>query len=51
MNQRKHGVVPEPLGLFLFQNGLVAVLLLAFAYQMGSYRGLPNVLIIISSPW
>ena len=45
--QQSHGVVVESLGAFSARNGLLALVLLAFAYQMGSYRGLPNVLIIM----
>ena len=47
MVQQQHKVVVESLGAFAARNGLLAVMLIAFAYQMGSYRGLPNVLIIM----
>ncbi|MGI3901356.1 MAG: multiple monosaccharide ABC transporter permease [Janthinobacterium lividum] len=43
-----HGVAGEGWGGFLLQNGFLAVMLIGFAYQMGSYRGLPNVLIIMT---
>ncbi len=46
--RQAHGVVAESMLAFVLQNGLLAVLLLGFAYQMGSYRGLPNVLIIMT---
>ncbi len=46
-NQRRHGVMTEALGSFAFRNGVIGLVLLGFAYQMSSYRGLPNVLIIM----
>ncbi len=47
MNQQQHGVVVEPFGSFALRNGIIGAALLGFAYQMSSYRGLPNVLIIM----
>jgi putative multiple sugar transport system permease protein len=47
-NQLKHAVETAPLGLFLFKNGLLAVLVIAFCYLMATYRGLPNVLVIMA---
>jgi putative multiple sugar transport system permease protein len=47
-NQLKHEVETAPLGLFLFKNALLAVLVIAFCYLMATYRGLPNVLIIMA---
>ena len=43
--QQGHGVRVEDIGLFALRNGLIALVLIAFAWQMGSYRGLPNVLV------
>ena len=47
MVQQGHGVSVESTGAFAARNGFLAFVLIAFAYQMGSYRGLPNVLIIM----
>ncbi|WP_201861831.1 multiple monosaccharide ABC transporter permease [Microvirga soli] len=47
-NQLKHGVETAPFGLFAFKNGLLAVLVIAFCYLMATYRGLPNVLVIMA---
>ncbi len=45
--QQGHGVKVESLNLFAIRNGLMALVLLAFAWQMGSWRGLPTVLIVM----
>ena len=37
----------ESFGAFALRNGIIGAALLGFAYQMSSYRGLPNVLIIM----
>jgi putative multiple sugar transport system permease protein len=47
-NQLKHAVETAPIGLFLFKNGLLAALVIAFCYLMATYRGLPNVLVIMA---
>ena len=47
ISQRKHGVAGETMNAFWLRNGLIGLVMLAFAYQMSSYRGLPNVLIIM----
>ena len=47
-NQIKHGVETAPFGLFAFKNGLLAALVVAFCYLMATYRGLPNVLVIMA---
>jgi len=47
-NQVKHNVETAPLGLFVFKNALLAALVIAFCYQMATYRGLPNVLVIMA---
>jgi putative multiple sugar transport system permease protein len=46
-NQQQHGVEPAPFGLFAFKNALLALLVISFCYQVATYRGLPNVLIIM----
>ena len=48
LTQRSHGVTVEGLGAFAARNGFLALVLIVFSYQMGSYRGLPNVLIIMT---
>ena len=45
--QVQHGVKAEAMNSFLIRNGVIGFVILAFAYQMSSYRGLPNVLIIM----
>ncbi len=32
---------------FIFRNGVTTIVILAFAYQMSAYRGLPNVLLVM----
>lgn len=46
-NQLHHGVEASPLTLFAAKNVLLALLILAFCYQLATYRGLPNVLVIM----
>jgi putative multiple sugar transport system permease protein len=45
--QQAHGLVEEPFVFFLGRNVLVAAGFLLFSYLMASYKGLPNVLIIM----
>ncbi len=47
VTRQRHGVVVESMGSFALRNGVIGAALLGFAYQMSSYRGLPNVLIIM----
>ena len=47
--RRKHGQEDEAFGLFVFRNAAVAGLIVAFGFVMASYRGLPNVLIILAA--
>ena len=47
MVQQSHGVQVEDIALFAARNGFLALVLIAFAYQMGSSNGLPNVLIVM----
>src|SRR5919107_2664872 len=47
-NQLKHAVETAPFGLFAFKNGLLAVLVIGFCYLLATYRGLPNVLVIMA---
>ncbi|MET0744786.1 MAG: multiple monosaccharide ABC transporter permease [Microvirga sp.] len=46
-NQQKHAVETAPFGFFVFKNALLCVLIVGFAYLLASYRGLPNVLVIM----
>ena len=43
-----YGIQQEPLAMFLFRNALVAGALLFVATQLAYFRGLPNVLIVMS---
>jgi putative multiple sugar transport system permease protein len=45
--QVRHGMEDEPALFFLIKNGVFAVLIIAFSYLMASYKGMPNVLIIM----
>jgi putative multiple sugar transport system permease protein len=45
--QQEHGLVEEPFIFFLGRNVLVAAGFLLFSYLMASYKGLPNVLIVM----
>ncbi len=47
LTQQHHKVVVESMAVFALRNGIIGAALLGFAYQMSSYRGLPNVLIIM----
>jgi putative multiple sugar transport system permease protein len=47
-NQIKHDIETAPFGLFVAKNVLLAFLVVAFCYLMATYRGLPNVLIIMA---
>jgi putative multiple sugar transport system permease protein len=43
----KHGMDNEPFVFFLIKNLLFAGMIAAFCYQLASYKGLPNVLIVM----
>jgi putative multiple sugar transport system permease protein len=45
--QTKHGMEDEPAMFFLLKNGVFAVAIIAFSYLLSTYRGMPNVLIIM----
>ncbi len=47
LNQIKHGMEEEPFVFFLLKTGVFAFAILAISYLMASYRGLPNVLVIM----
>jgi putative multiple sugar transport system permease protein len=46
-NQQQHAVETEPFSFFVLKNALLCVLIVGFAYLLASYRGLPNVLVIM----
>ena len=46
-SQQEHGLVEEPFVFFLGRNILVAAGFILFSYLMASYKGLPNVLIVM----
>lgn len=46
-NQQKHGLAEEPDLIFFGRNILIAVALVGFSWLMASYKGLPNVLIVM----
>jgi putative multiple sugar transport system permease protein len=41
------GVEPEPMGLFIARNAVVAAALLFVGWKLASFRGLPNVLVVL----
>ena len=45
--QQAHGLAEEPMIIFLGRNLLVAAGFVLFSYLMASYKGLPNVLIVM----
>jgi putative multiple sugar transport system permease protein len=47
LNQQKHDLVEEPLLIFIGRNVLIALGFLLFSYLLSSYRGLPNVLVVM----
>ena len=47
LNQQKHGLAEEPDVIFYGRNILIAVALIGFSWLMASYKGLPNVLIVM----
>src|SRR6185503_4197774 len=46
-NQKLHGMEVEPMALFAARNSVFAVLLVVLSWLLASYKGLPNVLIIM----
>jgi putative multiple sugar transport system permease protein len=43
----KHGMENEPTAIFIVKNLVLAAMIAAFSYLLASYRGLPNVLIVM----
>jgi putative multiple sugar transport system permease protein len=46
---KAHTMETEPLALFVGKNAVFAILIVGFCYLLASYRGLPNVLIIMGA--
>ena len=46
--QARHGMEDEPFAFFLAKNALFAVGIIYFSYQLASYKGIPNVLVVMS---
>ena len=46
-NRVKHGMDNEPMLVFMLKNLVFALMIAAFAYLLASYKGLPNVLIVM----
>ena len=47
-NRLRHGVHTEPTALFAARTAVFAALLIGFSYLLASYKGLPNVLIVMA---
>ena len=47
-NQLQHGIVGEPTGFFWGKMVIFSALLITFSYLLASYKGLPNVLIVMA---
>jgi len=47
-NQLKHGVASEPAAFFYGKTAIFSALLVGFSYLLASYKGLPNVLIVMA---
>ena len=47
-NRVRHGVHTEPTALFFARTAVFAALLIGFSYLLASYKGLPNVLIVMA---
>jgi putative multiple sugar transport system permease protein len=45
--QVKYGMEDEPLIFFFLKNSIFAIGIIAFSYMMASYKGMPNVLVIM----
>jgi putative multiple sugar transport system permease protein len=43
----RHGMESEPAALFMVKNLVFAAMIAAFSYMLASYKGLPNVLIVM----
>ncbi len=48
LREARHGITSEPAAVFFFRIIVVAALLVGFTWMLSSYRGLPNVLIVMA---
>ncbi len=48
VKQRKFAVIEEPLSFFILRNAFIALSILGITYLLASYKGLPNVLLIMA---
>lgn len=46
-NKASHGAAADPIGFFLAKNLIFAAAIIYFSYLLSSYKGLPNVLIVM----
>ncbi|QOF70378.1 sugar ABC transporter permease [Aminobacter sp. SR38] len=46
-NRESHGYDAEPFGFFVLKNAVMAGIVLFLLYMLASYRGLPNVLVVM----
>jgi putative multiple sugar transport system permease protein len=46
-NEKTHTIETEPFALFVGKNAIFAILIVGLSYLLASYRGLPNVLVIM----
>jgi putative multiple sugar transport system permease protein len=46
-NQQLHGMESEPMALFVVRNAVFAAIIVALSWLLASYKGLPNVLVIM----
>ena len=49
LNREKHGFQGGPFGFFILENAMISGLLLLLTYQLASYKGYPNVLIVMGA--
>ena len=47
VNQQKHDLAEEPFVIFVIRNALIAFGFLLFGFLLSSYKGLPNVLVVM----
>src|SRR5262249_1117397 len=46
--QLRHGMEAEPTPFFVAKNAVFVALIVAFAWKLASYKGLPNVLVVMA---
>src|SRR3954468_12969520 len=49
LNRQKHGVEEEPLLFFAAKNAVIALVVMYLGFLLASYKGLPNVLIVMAT--